>query len=363
MPDVEPLESDDTGLSGWVLAAVAIAAVALFSVPLWFLIQVVLDADPAPAPNESGGEASEVAPADDIDAPGELLTESSGVDLPDGVVGVVVGTVALDIDLEGTVLMTPGATLNCGDHTIRGSSTRVGVAMANDATVRNCLISGFNTGVGLSATDGAVVENVEVTNSRIGFYLVNGTTNATITGSTSIGNEIGFLFEPSVSSVHIEANHAVRNWRSGFMMGHTDDSVLIGNTATAGGSGFWITNSNRNQFLDNTVHGATEWFSIGVFEGSSDNLFQGNEVNGGGVAIAVNSRAAGNTFQENLLVSNAKGAHVEANAGTGNTFIGNQVTDNSHVGLWDDTPAPGTRYDSNICSRNKDANSVPDGLC
>ena len=351
MPDVEPLESDDSGLSGWVVAAVVVAVVALLSVPLWFLIEAVLDADPAPT---SSGSA---------EAAGELLTESSGADLPDGVVGVVVGTVALDTDLEGTVLMTPGATLDCGGHTIRGSGTQAGVIMANDATARNCHISGFNTGVALTATDGALVENVEVTNSRVGFYLVNGTTNATITGSTAVGNEIGFLFEPSVSSVHIESNYAVRNWRSGFMMGHTDDSVLIGNTVTAGGSGFWITNSNRNQFLDNTVNSATEWFSIGVFEGSSDNLFQGNEVKGGGVAIAVNSRAADNTFQENLLFDNAKGAHVEASAGTGNTFSGNQVTDNSHVGLWDDTPAAVTRYDSNRCSGNKDANSVPDGLC
>ena len=147
------------------------------------------------------------------------------------------------------------------------------------------------------------------------------------------------------------------------MMGHTDDSVLIGNTVTGGGSGFWITNSDRNQFLDNTISAASEWFSIGVFEGSSDNLFQGNEVTGGGVAIAVNSRAANNTFEDNILMTNTKGAHVEGNAGNNNTFTGNQVTDNSHVGLWDDTPAAASRYDSNTCIRNKDANSVPDGLC
>lgn len=308
---------------------------------------------------ESGG----VAPQDGAVVTGELLTENAGVELPKGVVGAVVGTLVLDTDLAGMVIMTPGSILDCDGHFIRGSTTQVGVSMADGATVRNCLISGFNTGVGLSASDGAMVDNVRVTNSRIGFYLVNGTANATITGSESDGNEIGFLFEPTVSNVHLEGNTAVRNWRSGFMMGHTNDSVLIGNTVTAGGSGFWITNSDRNQFLNNTVDGASEWFSIGVFEGSSHNLFQRNEVTGGGVAIAVNSRAADNAFEDNTLVTNTKGAHVEASAGNNNTFTGNQVTDNSHVGLWDDTPAAATKYNSNTCMRNKDADSVPDGLC
>lgn len=297
------------------------------------------------------------------DGPAALQRVVPGVDLPEGVAGLVVGVVTLDADVDGAVLMAPGAVLDCDGHAIRGNSSLVGVAMADDSTVRNCFVSGFNTGVGLSGTNGAVVENVEVTDSRIGFYLVNGTTNATITASNSTGNEIGFLFEPSVSSVRLEGNAAVRNWRSGFMMGYTHDSFLIGNTTTGGGSGFWITNSNRNQFVDNTVTGATEWFSIGVFDSSSDNLFEGNEVSGGGVAIAVNSRASNNEFVENFLHHNTKGAHVEAGAGSGNVFDGNRVTANSHVGLWDDTPSAATRYTSNDCSLNTDADSVPDGLC
>ena len=292
-----------------------------------------------------------------------FVTPSPGDGLPMGVAGVVIGSVTLEADVVGAVMMTPGATLDCDGHSIRGETSQVGIAMADDSTVRNCFLSGFNTGVGLAGTDGAAVENVEVTNSRIGFYLVDRTTNATITASSATGNEIGFLFERSVSSVRLEENTATRNWRSGFMIGYTDDSILTGNTVTGGGSGFWITSSNRNQFVGNTVTGAGEWFSIGVFESSTANLFENNEVTGGGVAVAVNSRAAHNEFVGNHLHRNAKGAHVEANSGPGNTFTGNRVEGNSHVGLWDDTTSAADRYTSNVCSLNADADSVPDGLC
>jgi parallel beta-helix repeat protein len=292
-----------------------------------------------------------------------LMTESPSGGLPEGVAGFAVGNVTLDADVVGAVVMTPGATLDCDGHSIRGDPSRVGVAMADNSTVRNCSVSGFNTGIGLSGTTGAVVENVEVTDSRIGFYLVSGTNNATITASNATGNEIGVLFETAVSSVVIEGNTANRNWRSGFMMDHTDDSFLIANTVTGGGSGFWITNSNRNQFVGNSVSGASEWFSIGVFESSSDNRFESNEVSGGGVAVAVNSRAANNEFVENYLHHNSKGAHVEASSGGRNTFDGNRVVANSHVGLWDDTASPASRYTSNTCSLNSDADSVPEDLC
>ena len=107
-----------------------------------------------------------------------------------GVAGVVIGSVTLEADVVGAVMMTPGATLDCDGHSIRGETSQVGIAMADDSTVRNCFLSGFNTGVGLAGTDGAAVENVEVTNSRIGFYLVDRTTNATITASSATDTEL-----------------------------------------------------------------------------------------------------------------------------------------------------------------------------
>jgi len=38
MPDIDSMESGDSGLSVWVVAAVVVVAVGLLSVPLWFLI-------------------------------------------------------------------------------------------------------------------------------------------------------------------------------------------------------------------------------------------------------------------------------------------------------------------------------------
>ncbi len=54
---------------------------------------------------------------------------------------------------------------------------------------------------------------------------------------------------------------------------------------------------------------------------------------------------------------------MEASAGIGNSFGGNEVTSNNHVGLWDDTPSASSRYTENVCRLNADADSVPDGLC
>ena len=42
MPDIEPVESDDTGVAIWTVVAVAVAVVSLLSVPAWFLIREVM---------------------------------------------------------------------------------------------------------------------------------------------------------------------------------------------------------------------------------------------------------------------------------------------------------------------------------
>jgi len=275
----------------------------------------------------------------------------------------VVGDATLDTAHFGAFMLAEGATLDCAGHQVLGGGDGAGILMADGAEVRNCLISGFNTGVALGGTTGAVVENTSVTDSRVGFYLVKGTSGATITGSTAKGNEIGFLFEASVRGVLLEGNVADGNWRSGFMIDSTSDSAFIRNTVTGGGSGFWITKSRGNEFTGNVISGASEWFSVGVFNWSSDNTFEDNEVSGGGVGIAVNSQAYDNVFVDNHLHGNSKGAHVEASAGSGNTFTGNRVEGQSHVGLWDDTSDPTDRYSSNTCNDNGDADSVPDGLC
>jgi hypothetical protein len=282
--------------------------------------------------------------------------------LPEGVAGVVYGTVVLEDDVLGTVFVVENATLDCDGHVITGTGSRVGVVLADGATVRNCNVNGFNSGVGFNGVSRASAENVTVSGSRIGFYLLGGADESTIVGSTAKDNEIGFLFETGVTNAQLTGNEAVNNWRSGYMIDNATDSEFSENTAIGGGSGFWVIRSHRNTFVGNTVIGANDWFSIGLFESSSENVFIGNEVTEGNVAIALDVGAHSNHFENNVLTSNTKGTHVMSGSGSGNSFVGNTVSRNSHVGLWDDR-ANFNEYADNICSQNRDAASVPDGLC
>lgn len=395
--------TEDSGRTWWWLAAVVSAPLSVVVLTAPFLV---------------AGTASESVVVG-------WVTDSS--ELPEGISAAAVEDYILTGDTYGTVLVAPDVTLDCGDHSITGE--RVGVLLSEGSTLRgcvvvgarvavgvsgqgvaiedlkvrgsdvgvmvasdseldcrgatiqgigsahgvgisaqdgamlsNCQVSGFNTAVGLGGSRNVVVTGVSATANRIGFYLVNGTSGTQISASTANGNEIGFLFEQSVSDVTIEGNTAANNRGSGFQVGYTKGSRFVGNAVQGGGSGFWLTNSDDNRFEGNTVTGAAQWFSIGLERSSSGNLFIGNEVSSGGVGIAVFGGARNNQFVENILHHNSKGAHTEAATG-GNTFTANVVRSNSHVGLWDDTVAAADRYTGNECSENGDADSVPDGLC
>jgi nitrous oxidase accessory protein NosD len=303
---------------------------------------------------------------------GVLLSEESSlvgciVEGPGVGVGVTGrGVTIRDLTVTGVdigVIVEPDSTLDCSDSTISGSDPVVGVYAQDGATITSCRVSGFNTAIGLGGSRDVVVEGVHASGNRIGYYLVNGSTGVHISDSVAEGNEIGFLFEQSVSDVTIARNHALQNWGAAFQIGDTTNSLFAENTVEGGGSGFWLTQSHDNRFERNTVSDASQWFSIGLERFSSRNVFAANEVSGGGVGIAVFGGASDNQFVDNTLHHNTKGAHTEAVAGQGNTFIGNLVNDNSHVGLWDDTAGAPSRYKGNKCSSNADANSVPDGLC
>jgi len=307
-----------------------------------------------------------------------------------GVLTVLEDT-SMNADHHGNVRMVPGTTLDCAGHRVVGPAEPVGIATAPDTTVRNCIISGFNTGVGLGGQSGVTVENVTVTDSRIGFYLVSGTSDVVILDSRAEGNEIGFLFENSVENARLEGNVAFANWRSGFMIGFTTSSTFIDNEATGGGSGFWIANSRFNTFSGNHVSGASEWFSFGLFENTSDNVIENNEVTRGGVAFALGSGAANNTLRANTATDASKGFDISGgardndlvnnvsigthdgfwvgdDAGRGNALIGNRSERSTNWGFVDLTTGSSgdfgtaSTYSNNVCVANG-VDATPPQLC
>lgn len=91
MPDVEPVESEDTGLSVWVLVAVVVAILALLSVPAYYGIRTVLDADwnlsnPFDSqPDEGTAPGAQAAPGPETDpGPRDLSPAGVSITLPEG---------------------------------------------------------------------------------------------------------------------------------------------------------------------------------------------------------------------------------------------------------------------------------------
>jgi parallel beta-helix repeat protein len=112
----------------------------------------------------------------------------------------VVGSVTLKADLNclsghGLVLGN-GATLDCAGYRITGGEQPgqygIYVREVSHATVRDCIVEGFEIGIRLrGAIDATVEDSVSQDNTRYGLELTNGSTGALIQGNriTQNGDE------------------------------------------------------------------------------------------------------------------------------------------------------------------------------
>jgi len=202
-------------------------------------------------------------------------------------------------------ICTGNVTLDCDGHTIAGSNSGSGVFAGSDhVTVRNCNITGFQTGISFEGAGNGTIENNTVTsNSASGINLVG------------------------------------------------SDCVIANNTVSLdGSSGIGVSGGSNNTIIGNTA-GPGSYIGIILFAGSHDNLITGNNASGNGMGIHFNS-CFDNLVSNNTVDSNGYGIYLYAS--TSNTVANNMVRWNSDFGL---APSEsGTVYNNFL---NNSLNAIP----
>lgn len=180
---------------------------------------------------------------------------------------IVTGTVTLKADLvcrsgHGLVV-SDGATLNCGGHRITGGGQLgqygIYVRDGTKAVVRNCVAEGFEVGIRLRAAKGATVrDSVAQDNLRYGIEVTQESTGALIQGNQILdnGDEGIHLSGPA----DLDARHKILdntidgNVAEGIYLLQSNGSLIAGNTIRDhGAAGIYVKGSARNTIDSNTL--------------------------------------------------------------------------------------------------------------
>jgi len=185
--------------------------------------------------------------------------------------------------------MTSGAVLDCDGHAIRGKGTTeestygVRIDDVNDATVRNCTVSGFKRGIRLRGGQRVKLEGNRVEKNTIGIEVAGNTDSGQaidhrlernhVTASEQDGIHVG---SGSVRAQVLE-NQIIRNGQEGLYVLWCTDCVIARNTIeNAGTSAIYHKHTSKAQYLDNTIRGSI----VHVRGESSENLFARNVLDG-----------------------------------------------------------------------------------
>ena len=174
----------------------------------------------------------------------------------------------LDCTDSGQNALTIGAngiTLDCNGYTIYGNTRINGIYASNirDATIKNCEIMDFDTGVDILVSNNLTIQNNTVTsNMGSGIYINGdtGTSDHTIIGNTVTNN----------------AQDCIRC--AGIVLYYEDNCLIQGNTISDNGNaGIYITNGNDNTVKENTIENNCEGARLeDTIANFQNNIFRDN---------------------------------------------------------------------------------------
>jgi parallel beta-helix repeat protein len=258
----------------------------------------------------------------------------------------------LSEDHFGSILIfANNATLDCAGHAVIGNGTGVGInVLAAGASVANCQVEGFETGI-LDSSDGTRILNNVATQNGQGIRLVVAT-GATVSGNSANKNAFwGIIAAQGASGNVISDNTTKGNRLIGVALNSASDNWVIGNVAAENRDGFDSGfSSSFNTFRHNVAtNNESTGFGFADFANSNTidhnvSVNNGSGPNGGGFAIgpasgnivtnniAMHNGSSGfnvffgselNLFKRNHACQNFFGDAFDSSTGAGNTWIDN----------------------------------------
>ncbi len=210
------------------------------------------------------------------------------------------------IDLGGFAISGGGAGAG-GKGITDGGAPRRGIE------VRNGSLTGFNEGMGLASTTGAVIEGVRASSNGTGIHVGIG---ALVRGNVASGNVIGIH---AADAGTIENNVADGNGGIGI---NTGDHCRIAGNSAGGSLGNGIRTGNHSVVIGNATYGTA---GTGILAGDggtlADNTSAANFVRG--IEAGAGSTVARNTVRDNGAITNGDGIKVTCPSNViGNTATG-----------------------------------------
>jgi len=237
------------------------------------------------------------------------------------------------ISSSGTCLKiaADGITLDGNGHTITGAGSLWGVDVrgTTGVTVKNTNISGFSTGIYVTASDTHIINNT-LTNMSSSGIVVSNSCVATITGNTVNSNRTGIEAKYS-TGITIKGNNADSNSQDGINVDYVDGVVITGNSAlTPGAWGISLAYSNDGFVIENTASGneaITLLFSNNntVIKNTIESCSDCNRLYGIGVSGIHIWNSNGNTIIEND-VSSTHLWGIKLTGSDNNTLLGNLIS-------------------------------------
>ena len=164
-----------------------------------------------------------------------------------------------DLSSSGTCITITASdiTLDGNGHTITGADSLRGVHIreyASGVTVQNLNISGFNTGIYVTASDAQITGNT-ITDMVWAGIVASNSCGVTISGNTVHASKVGIEAKYS-TGIKIDSNNVDSNTQNGIRVSSVDGVIISGNTAlTPGARGIILQSSNDSFIVDNIASG------------------------------------------------------------------------------------------------------------
>jgi parallel beta-helix repeat protein len=262
----------------------------------------------------------------------------------------VSGNRTLSENHKGTIVLANGATLNCNGKLIEsgtqgnvcGASNErsCGVLMkSGPATVRNCKIEGFNTGIDVLDVYSPTLDGNTVTENTVGIRLRDVFGSGSVINNTVMENtEEGINIDDS-SGITFRNNRVSYNDRDGIDVGTSQTLVFRDNRITDNGfNGIELDDSLYIAIIKNTIsHNGRSQNRSGVSFDNSDfsrvacNSSDYNGRNG----YRITNDSDNNVIEKNTAKRNGEADAVEDGGSGSNTWTGNVFRDRGQSGTPD----------------------------
>ena len=132
--------------------------------------------------------------------------------------------------------VAPNVTLDCAGHSITGAGGAYGIDLvSNGATVKNCVVTKFSSGIGTWSNSSTIIGNT-VTSNGIGISIFIGYNNILTNNNASNNNAGIYLASGNNNTIY---NNIANNNRDGIVLTSSNNNALMNNTA----------NYNNNSWL------------------------------------------------------------------------------------------------------------------